>query len=53
MQEQNSFAVKIPADVDKNGILTVSAKDNDTGAIKEIKISETMQHSQEEIKKEF
>ena len=47
---RGEVAIDVTYSVDKNGILTVSAKDNDTGAIKEIKISETMQHSQEEIK---
>jgi len=36
--------------VDKNGILTVTARDEDTGSSREITIDNSMQHNPEEIK---
>jgi molecular chaperone DnaK len=47
---RGEVSIDVTYSVDKNGILTVSAKDNDTGSKKEIQIKESMQHTPEEIK---
>jgi molecular chaperone DnaK len=48
---RGEVSINVTYSVDKNGILTVSAIDKDTGAKKEIKIENAMQHSIEEVKK--
>ena len=47
---RGEVSVDVTYSVDRNGILTVSAKDRDTGSYSEIKIENSMQHSPEEIK---
>ncbi|WMT50677.1 MAG: Hsp70 family protein [Ferroplasma sp.] len=47
---RGEVSVDVTYSVDKNGILTVSATDRDTGSHKEIKIENSMQHSPEEIR---
>ncbi len=47
---RGEVSIDVTYSVDKNGILSVSAKDNDTGSMKEIQIGNSMQHSPEEIK---
>ena len=47
---RGEVSIDVTYRVDKNGILTVSARDRDTGSFKEIKIENSMQHSPEEIR---
>ena len=47
---RGEVSIDVTYSIDKNGILTVSAKDKDTGSYNEIKVINSMQHSPEEIK---
>ena len=47
---RGEVSVDVTYSVDRNGILTVSARDRDTGSYSEIKIENSMQHSPEEIR---
>ena len=47
---RGEVSIDVTYSMDKNGILTVSAKDRDTGSYSEIKVVNSMQHSPEEIK---
>ena len=47
---RGEVSIDVTYTIDKNGILTVSARDRDTGSHKEIKIENSMQHSPEEIR---
>ena len=47
---RGEVSIDVTYSIDKNGILTVSAKDKDTGSYSEIKVVNSMQHSPEEIK---
>jgi molecular chaperone DnaK len=42
-------SINVTYSVDKNGILTVSARDNDTGSAREIVIDNSMQHSSRQV----
>ena len=47
---RGEVSINVTYSVDKNGILTVTARDEDTGSSREITIDNSMQHNPEEIK---